>query len=204
MIKKIAFFDFDKTLTDQDTIILLWKFAMDKNMISKTYYYKMILSGGINYLKKFNFDDFKSSVCQIFHHFSEEDLEEFVDYVYKNHMLKDGLEFLSNLEVDYKMLVSASPINYLKYFNKYLDFDKIIGTKLDIYCNILDGNNKHNLKVKRIKEHLEEENIEIDYENSLAFSDSYNHDRPMLELVKNRFLINSRKKVSGYTNLYWQ
>ena len=48
MIKKIAFFDFDKTLTDQDTIILLWKFAMDKNKISKTYYYKMILSGGIN------------------------------------------------------------------------------------------------------------------------------------------------------------
>jgi HAD superfamily phosphoserine phosphatase-like hydrolase len=204
MIKKIAFFDFDKTLTDKDTIILLWKFAINKKKVSRFYYYRMILLGGIKYLIRLDFDYFKSSICQILLHLSEEDLEEFAEYIYKNHMLKDGLAYLKSLDVDYKMLVSASPINYLKHFNKYLNFDAIIGTELDAYYNVLKGNNRHNLKVMRIKEHLSDKNMEIDYNNSMAFSDSYKNDRPMMELVKNRFLINSRRKISGYTNLYWK
>ena len=47
-----------------------------------------------------------------------------------------------------------------------------------------------NIKVKNIKEIFEKENIEIDYENSRGYSDSYKDDKYMLSLVEKKFLIN--------------
>lgn len=101
------------------------------------------------------------------------------------------------------MLVSASFEKYMKYAAKELKVDYLIGTDLDENFNIIGGNNKGKNKVKKIKKHLEEKDFQIDYENSLGFSDSYKDDRYMLELVKNRFLINSKVKKEGYKNLEW-
>ena len=50
---------------------------------------------------------------------------------------------------------------------------------------------KGNEKVERINNFLRESNIEIDYENSYAYSDSKS-DLPMLSLVKNSFLVNKK------------
>ncbi|MBL7575608.1 Phosphoserine phosphatase [Peptoniphilus asaccharolyticus DSM 20463] len=203
-MKKIALFDFDKTLTTEDTIILLWRYARDLKKTDRLEYANKILKGSFGYILKKDLKFFKNQICQVIHLFTEEELEQFADYVYENHMLKDGLKALKNLEVEYKMLVSASPQNYLKYFNKYLNFDVVIGTDLDKFCNILNENNKSYEKVRRINEHLKEKGFEIDYETSMCFSDSYSADRPMFEMVKNRYLINSRKKIEGYENLNWK
>lgn len=204
MLKKVALFDFDKTLTTDDTIILLWRYAIKLKKVDRFQYANRILKGSFGYIKARDAKIFKNQICQIILLFTEEELEKFADYIYENHMLKDGLRAINELDVEYKMLVSASPYNYLKYFNKYLNFDVIIGTNLDKYCNILNENNKSVEKVRRIKEHLEEKSFEIDYENSMAFSDSFTADRPMLELVKNKFLINSKRQVEGYKNLNWK
>ncbi|CDZ74615.1 HAD-superfamily hydrolase, subfamily IB [Peptoniphilus sp. ING2-D1G] len=204
MKKTIALFDFDKTLTDTDSIILIWQYALKNKKVDKLFYYKKLLMGSVGYLSKSNFKVFKSNICQVINYLSEDELKDFAKYVYENHMLSDGIKYLNSLSVDYKMLVSASPINYLKYFYEYLDFDVIIGTELDENCNLLKENNKSQEKVKVIKEHLSSKKIEIDYENSMAFSDSYKDDKPMLSLVKNRFLINSRVKDPEYTNLNWK
>ncbi|MDO5041068.1 MAG: HAD family hydrolase [Peptoniphilus sp.] len=204
MKKTIALFDFDKTLTDTDSIILIWRYAIENKKVSKSFYYKKIIVGSAGYLFKSDFKIFKSSICQVINRFSEDDLKDFAKYVYENHMLKDGIEYLNSLSADYKMLVSASPINYLKYFYDYLDFDMIIGTELDENCNVLHENNKSYEKVRIIKEHLAQREIEIDYENSMAFSDSYKDDKPMLSMVKNRFLINSKIRDPQYVNLNWK
>ena len=204
MKRIIAIFDFDKTLTDKDTIILLWEYAIKNKKVSKFIFYRSIIQGSLNYLAGFKIKHFKSSICRVFRYLGEEDLEDFVNYVYESHMLEDGLEYLENIEADYFMLVSASPINYLKYFKSFLKFDVIIGTELDESFNIKGENNRSTEKVERILNHLSSKGIEIDYDNSSAFSDSYNHDRPMMELVKNRYLINSNKSVEGYKNLYWK
>ncbi len=204
MKKTIALFDFDKTLTDTDSIILIWRYAIKNKKVSKWFYYKKLFIGSMGYLLKSDFKIFKSNICQVIKYLSEDDLKNFAKYVYENHMLSDGIKHLNSLSADYKMLVSASPINYLKYFYEYLDFDIIIGTELDENCNVLHKNNKSHEKVRIIKEHLAQKEIEIDYENSVAFSDSYKDDKPMLSMVKNRFLINSNIKDSEYINLNWK
>lgn len=206
MKKQIILFDFDKTLTDDDSIFLLWKYAFSKK---KTNYFKFILQmikGFFKFLfSGFNFLMFKNELCSVLKYFNDEELKEFIDYIYEEHIYKDGVEEFNNLPKDsYKMLVSASPINYLKFVDKYFDFDLIIGTNLDNEYNVLGKNNKSTEKVKRIKKHLLEMDFNIDYENSSAFSDSFKDDRPMLMLVKNRFLINSDVEKRGYKNLNWK
>lgn len=203
-MKKIALFDFDKTLTTEDTIVLLWKYARILKKANSFEYINRIVKGSFGYAIERDLKFFKNQICQVIHLFTEEELEEFADYVYENHMLKDGLKILKELNVEYKMLVSASPYNYLKYFNKYLDFDVVMGTDLDKFCNIITQNNKSYEKVRRIDAHLKEKGFEIDYDSSMCFSDSYSADRPMFELVKNRYLINSKKRIAGYENLIWK
>lgn len=203
-MKKVALFDFDKTLTTEDTIVLLWRYAIKIKKTDRFEYLNRIIKGSFGYMFERDKKLFKNQICQVIHLFTEEELQNFVDFVYENYMLKDGLETLKGLDVDYKMIVSASPYNYLKYFKKYIDVDVIMGTNLDMYCNILDENNKSVEKVRRINEYNKEHGIVIDYENSVCYSDSYTADRPMFELVKNRFLINSNKKVNGYENLMWK
>lgn len=206
MKKQIILFDFDKTLTDDDSIFLLWKYAFSKK---KTNYFKFILQmikGFFKFLfSGFNFLMFKNELCSVLKYFNDEELKEFIDYIYEEHIYKDGVEEFNNLPKDsYKMLVSASPINYLKFVDKYFDFDLIIGTNLDNEYNVLGKNNKSTEKVKRIKKHLLEMDFNIDYENSSSYSDSFKDDRPMLMLVKNRFLINSDVEKRGYKNLNWK
>ena len=46
-------------------------------------------------------------------------------------------------------------------------------------------------KVVRLNEVLEQLDLEIDYDNSYAYSDSL-HDIPMLKMVKNRVKINKK------------
>lgn len=58
-------------------------------------------------------------------------------------------------------------------------------------------------KVRRLKEYLQEHNIEVDYKNSYMFSDSLS-DKPLLDLVGNAYLINYKKNNKNYKILNWK
>ena len=58
-------------------------------------------------------------------------------------------------------------------------------------------------KVRRLKEYLQEHNIEVDYKNSYMFSDSLS-DKPLLDLVGNGYLINYKKNNKDYKILNWK
>ncbi|RVU54318.1 HAD family hydrolase [Anaerosphaera multitolerans] len=204
MKTRVFLFDFDKTLTDEDSIFLLWEYAIKMKRISRFYYIGKMILGAFKYIFSLgNFKYMKTEMCSVLKYLSEEDLKNFVDYIYENHILKEGEVYFNNLGEGYKMLVSASPINYLKYITKYLNFDVVIGTELDENFKLVGENNKHRAKVKRIQEHLGKVGIEIDYEISEGYSDSYSADRPMLEMVNHRYLINSKVREEGYKNLSW-
>lgn len=206
MKKKVILFDFDKTLTDEDSIFLLWKYAFSKKKTNIFVFGFKMIKGFFKYLfTGLNFIMIKNEMCSVLKYFNEDELEEFVDYIYKNHILQDGVDYFKTFDYDsYKMLVSASPINYLKYLNKYFDFDMIMGTNLNKEYQVVGKNNKSSEKVRRIRNHLREKDISIEYEISLAFSDSFKDDRPMLQLVKNRYLINSDIEKKGFNNLNWK
>ena len=144
-------------------------------------------------------------MVSIIKYFSEDELKSFVtDYLYPKFFFKEFEENFNCHDKDtIKILCSASASPYLKYVKEIYNFDYIIGTELDENYKLTKGNNKKNIKVENIKSLLDKEDIEIDYENSSAYSDSYKDDKYMLRLAKNRFLINSKVNKKGYCNLNW-
>lgn len=205
MKRKVVLYDFDKTVLDCESIVELYKYAYKNKKIN---IFKSLLNLSAAYIKAKLNSDFtimKNQMVSVIKYFTEDELEDFVtNYLYPKFFFKEFEEEFSSYDEDsIKILCSASATNYLIYVGELFPFDYIIGTDLDNDYKLCRGNNKKDIKVKNINEILEREGIEIDYENSLAYSDSYKDDKYMLRMVKNRFLINSKVNKKGYVNLTW-
>lgn len=205
-MKKYAIFDFDKTITDRDSIKILWD-TYGKNM-GLQYYLQGISIGTsfIGYKFTGNFNPTKNKMAKIFDYMTEEDIEEFVNEVLPKYYYKDALEEIKYLkEQGYTLLlVSASYENYMKKVGENLGFDHVIGTRLGRLNELIGDNNRREEKVARIESYLEEIEESIDYENSRSYSDSYRDDRYMMELTAEKYLINSQVREEGYKNLVWK
>ena len=205
-MKKYAIFDFDKTITDRDSIKILWQ-TYGKNMGSK-YYLQGISIGAsfIGYKFTGNFNPTKNKMAKIFDYMTEEDIEEFVNEVLPKYYYKDALEEIKYLkEEGYTLLlVSASYENYMKKVGENLGFDHVIGTRLGRLNELIGDNNRREEKVARIESYLEKIEETIDYENSRSYSDSYRDDKYMMELTAEKYLINSQVREVGYKNLTWK
>lgn len=205
-MKKYAIFDFDKTITDRDSIKILWQ-TYGKNMGSQ-YYLQGISIGAsfIGYKFTGNFNPTKNKMAKIFDYMTEEDIEEFVNEVLPKYYYKDALEEIKHLkEEGYTLLlVSASYENYMKKVGENLGFDHVIGTRLGRLNELIGDNNRREEKVARIESYLEEIEESIDYENSRSYSDSYRDDKYMMELTAEKYLINSQVREEGYKNLVWK
>lgn len=205
MKRKVVLYDFDKTVVDCESIVELYKYAYKNKKIN---IFKSLLDLSAAYIKAKLNSDFtimKNQMVSILKYFTEDKLEDFVtNYLYPKFFFKEFEEEFSSYDEDsIKILCSASATNYLIYVGELFPFDYIIGTDLDNDYKLCRGNNKKDIKVKNINEILERDGIEIDYENSLAYSDSYKDDKYMLRMVKNRYLINSKVNKKGYVNLTW-
>lgn len=205
MKRKVVLYDFDKTVVDCESIVELYKYAYKNKKIN---IFKSLLNLSAAYIKAKLNSDFtimKNQMVSVIKYFTEDELQDFVtNYLYPKFFFKEFEEEFSSYDEDsIKILCSASATNYLIYVGELFPFDYIIGTDLDNDYKLCRGNNKKDIKVININEILEREGIEIDYENSLAYSDSYKDDKYMLRMVKNRYLINSKVNKKGYVNLTW-
>lgn len=205
-MKKYAIFDFDKTITDRDSIKILWD-TYGKNM-GLQYYLQGISIGAsfIGYKFTGNFNPTKNKMAKIFDYMTEEDIEEFVNEVLPKYYYKDALEEIKYLKEERYtlLLVSASYENYMKKVGENLGFDHVIGTRLGRLNELIGENNRREEKVARIESYLEKIEESIDYENSRSYSDSYRDDRYMMELTAEKYLINSQVREEGYKNLTWK
>ena len=205
MKRKVVLYDFDKTVVDCESIVELYKYAYKNKKIN---IFKSLLDLSAAYIKAKLNSDFtimKNQMVSVIKYFTEDELQDFVtNYLYPKFFFKEFEDEFSSYDEDsIKILCSASATNYLIYVGELFPFDYIIGTDLDNDYKLSRGNNKKDIKVKNINEILERDGIEIDYENSLAYSDSYKDDKYMLRMVKNRYLINSKVNKKGYVNLTW-
>ena len=100
------------------------------------------------------------------------------------------------------VVISASPIFYLKYLKEYYPGLKIIGTEFDFPQNGIFriprfssnwGNMKGKTKVKFIRHNLHKINSDISSE-SYGYSDS-GVDIPLLDFVDNPIAINPNRKL---------
>lgn len=198
-----AIFDVDHTLINGDSMFSMLFFAISKKTMI-IFYTPIILIKIILYsFKIINLKSAKEAIYVPLKYLTEKELEEFY---YKVLLKKINPKVMKKLNFHKEqgckiLLVSASPEVYLQYFLKNSSIDTIIGTKLKIidgkYTNKIDGQNcKGSEKVSRIKHYLNENNLEIDFDNSFAYSDSLS-DKPMLSLVKNRYKVNKNELEIG-------
>lgn len=205
MKKKLALYDFDKTVVACESIVELYKYGFKNKKIKFVRTIAGLASAYIRSKLASDFDIMKNQMVSVIKYFTEDELKDFVtDYLFpKFFFVEFEDEFYSYDEDTIKILCSASATPYLKYVKDLYPFDYIIGTDLGSDYKMTRGNNKKDIKVKNIRDLLAQEGIEIDYENSSAYSDSYDDDKYMLRMTKNRFLINSKVKKKDYENLSW-
>ncbi|MCR8659655.1 HAD-IB family hydrolase [Paenibacillus endoradicis] len=208
MEKKIAIFDIDETIIKKDSMFLFVIYGLKKKPWTVFNLFTIGVVTVLYKLKLMKVEKVKGSFFYAIRFFEETDLENFYNDVLVRNLYQDALQELQvKKEAGYHvLLVSASPHAYVKYFNNLPCVDAVIGTELiqrnGRYTNEIEGNNcKGEEKVVRIRQYLADNDLQIDYEQSCAYSDSLT-DMPMFKLVKTRYLIN--KHSHGLEELNWR
>ena len=203
-MEKLAIFDVDYTITKKETLMQLYRYMVLSDFRNIRFLPRALFSGLMYTLKIYDEKKVKESFLKFIENKSEEELKvltrNFYQDVLKNILYEDAIGMMKKLKSEgYKIfLISASPEFYLNELYDIKEVDMIIGTRFFIeggkFIRRMDGLNcKGEEKVRRLKEVLERENIEVDYKNSYMFSDSLS-DKPLLGLVGNSYLINYKKK----------
>jgi HAD superfamily hydrolase (TIGR01490 family) len=127
-------------------------------------------------------------------------VKRFYDEKLTSIIYEDALNMIKKLKNEGYLiyLISASPEFYINEFYNIKEVDKVIGTKFwfenGVFTRKMNGRNcKGEEKVKRLKEVIKDEKIEVDFKESYMFSDSLS-DKPLLDLVGKPYLINYSKK----------
>lgn len=203
-MKKLAIFDIDYTITRKETLMELFKYMLRRDKKNFKYIPRAIYAGTMYGLGIFDEKRVKECFLKFLEGAEEKQVVSIMKEFYKNRLsqilYEDALEMMKKLKGEgYDVyLISASPEFYLMEFYAIPEVDKIIGTRFSMmegkFARKMDGLNcKGEEKVRRLKEVLEKENIEVDFENSYMFSDSLS-DEPLLNLVGKPYLINYKRK----------
>ena len=210
---KLAIFDVDYTITKKETLMQLYRYMIIKDLKNIRFLPRAIYSGIMYVVGIYDEKRVKESFLKFIDKINEKDLailvKSFYSDVLEKILYEDAIKMIKKLKGQgYKIyLISASPEFYLNEFYGIKEVDMVIGTKFSIeegkFIRRMNGPNcKGEEKVKRLKEVLQEKNINVDYKNSYMFSDSLS-DKPLLDLVGNAYLINYRKK-SDFQILKWK
>ena len=190
MLRKVALYDFDNTIASGDTIVRLLKYDLKKHPVHFFYFFKVAFYYFLYLLHISSFEKAKSALLFPLDHMDNSQLKTFYENEvvpsYYPHMIK---QMEKEHQQGYIVIVcTASCEVYMKYHQ--LPADYLIGTRTltkngQPTSTVIGKNCKGEGKVPRILECLKSQNIEIDFENSIGYSDSTS-DLPMLALVKNR------------------
>lgn len=203
MKSAFAIFDVDDTIINGDSMFLSIFFAIKKKPWIILYFPIILIKVILYLLGIIDKKTVKESFYFPLKFLSEKELEEFYENVLLSKINVEVMKFLKQHKDQgcHILLVSASPEIYLRYFKKNNSIDGVIGTVLqDVngkYTNKIKGENCKGIeKVKRINQYLKENNLEIDFKKSFAYSDSLS-DTPMLSLVKNKYKVNRSQGEVG-------
>ena len=202
-MKKLAIFDIDYTITKKETLMEFFKYAIKNDKRNIRFLPRAIFCGSMYKLKIYDERKVKEKFLKFIDGIKEKDLQILVKNFYnsklKTILYEDALNMIKKLKNEgYDIyLISASPEFYVNEFYNIKEVDKIIGTRFNfangIFLRKMEGYNcKGEEKVRRLKEFLKGEKIEVDFKESYMFSDSLS-DKPLLDLVGKPYLINYKK-----------
>jgi len=181
----------------------LFKYAIKKDKKNLRFLPRAIYCGIMYAIGIYDERKVKETFLRFIDGIKEEELAELVKEFYderlKNILYDDALKMMKKLKNEgYDIyLISASPEFYVNEFYNIKEVDKVIGTKFGFengtFVRKMVGNNcKGEEKVRRLKEVLKDEKIDVDFKESYMFSDSLS-DKPLLDLVGKPYLINYKK-----------
>jgi len=214
MKEKLAIFDVDFTLTKRETLVEFYFFMMKKNPRLLKYLPKSIYSTIFYVLKIHDASKVKKTFIRFIDGIEENEMKKIVKEFYEKRLskilYKDAIGMIKKMKAQgFKIyLISASAEFYLRELYNIEEVDKVIGTRFTLenglHRNQITGENcKGEEKVKRLKEVLKNESIEVDFENSYMFSDSLS-DLPLFDLVGHPYLINFKKTHDKIEILKWK
>lgn len=196
MKQKFAFFDYDDTLIHGDSGKALLSYYLKKHPLSFFRLFKVVILFPLSLLGIVKFQAAKSAWLFPMDKLTDQELQEFYQTCLIPKYYPNVITELKNKKNEGYLvyICSASIEGYLRFCD--LPVDGILGTKTVIkngrYTSKMIGNNcKNEEKVVRLEAVIKQLGVEIDYENSYAYSDS-THDIPMLKMVKNRIRINKK------------
>ncbi|MBU3159079.1 HAD-IB family hydrolase [Clostridium frigoris] len=212
--EKLAIFDVDYTITKRETLLEFYFFMLKKNPRYIKYLPKSIFSSLFYVFKIYDASKAKKTFIRFIDGIEENDMKKIVKDFYEKRLskilYKDAIDTIKKMKKQgYKIyLISASAEFYLSEFYNIKEVDKVIGTRFikenGLHRNQMLGENcKGEEKVKRLKEVLLKENIDVDFENSCMFSDSLS-DLPLFNLVGHPYLINYKKLHDKIEILRWK
>lgn len=215
MVKeKLAIFDVDYTITKRETLAEFYFFMLKKNPQYIKYLPKSIFSSLFYVFKIYDASKAKRTFIRFIDGIEENKMKEIVKEFYEKRLskilYKDAIDTIKKMKTKgYKIyLISASAEFYLSEFYNIKEVDMVIGTRFikenGLHRNQMLGENcKGEEKVKRLKEVLLKENIDVDFESSYMFSDSLS-DLPLFNLVGHPYLINYKKTHDKIETLKWK
>lgn len=203
---KIAFFDFDGTLTEGDSIISFMNHARSvRQKISRRKLFKGAVYGLLYVLKLKDEKQSKAAAMAFLNDMTGEEQAEFcreyAETVLKKLLLPGGLEKIRQLkEEGYAIwIVSASTENYMRYIAPMIGADELICTRLDDH-NVPIQNCKGADKVIMIHERMRERGIDERDTETIAFGDSPS-DLMMLRFADKGYAVNAKKKLRENSSL---
>ncbi|TYP72463.1 HAD family hydrolase [Paenibacillus methanolicus] len=209
-MQPVALFDIDHTIIRRDSMLLFARYGMAKKPSTAIALLSMGLFTALARLKLVSLERAKAAFFHAIRHMDEDDLAVFYTSELEPLIYGEALAEMRRRKEEgcHILLVTASPVAYMKYFERMPEVDAVIGTTLvrngDRYLNRIEGKNcKGEEKVLRIREYWRRAGIEPDPERSYAYSDSLS-DLPMLELARHRYWINGRGRHPGVEVLQWR
>ena len=202
MERRFAFFDFDGTLIDGDSIVSLLPFAKGKGF---PVHLGKGLEGGLAYkLGRCSDKEGKERALSFLKGLSPEETAPLAQAFCRERLLprlrEKGRAELQRLSREgYALwLVSASPDFYLEPLKQELPFERIIATRMEVdaaglYTGKIDGENCRGIqKPLRLAEILSSLGQQVDYEHSRAYGDSAG-DAPLLNLCGTKVCVNAKR-----------
>ncbi|MDD5551625.1 MAG: HAD-IB family hydrolase [Candidatus Pacebacteria bacterium] len=210
---RLAIFDFDGTLIDGHlwTALLKHNFKKKRRIFSSIWYlvYHMLLY----YFYKLKiisqkkcFQAWAKDIPKILvKGLSVEKGKDILKTIWREYLLPTiKKETLSRLKWhqkrgDITILASNAPQDFLEIVKKYLNFNFVVGSILEVKNNRFTGKIIPPLpwskgKVKRIKGIIKKEKLNVDFKESFSYSDDI-RDLPMLKMAGNPVVVSPDEKL---------